>query len=536
MSKSWVPKLKWAFMGLLASLALSSGMMIGERGNAGIFTPPPPGSPDSPIPPEEILKSFEPYPPQNDSRLPEHNNHPMAQGGTPQIRGGALMPIDDYQMLPMSMPSDYPQLPKGSPYQRTVPGLNDTQGSPDSPDLTYCNMILEAPIPPTADQVPWFCTCALCKGGSKGPKGDKGERGLPGQPGSPGRRGLTGPQGLPGFTGHQGIKGQKGDEGAKGDQGPMGFMGRKGEHGLKGDKGDMGMDGRPGNQGPQGEPGQCPASCQSTQGPPGETGLPGIVGPRGLPGVAGISGTKGQKGDTGEAGKPGVPGLDGHKGDQGEQGACHCKDGDKGAAGIQGPSGLKGEKGEVGPHGLAGVDGLKGEKGDEGMKGPPGPCSPAIQSGFSARLGDIYPLPDMPVPFTSVIYNMQFHFNPTTGVYKAPVNGTYVFSYHLVVFSKALKVGMFHNFQPVVKSTELINLGTASQEVVLHLNMGDEVWLQVKDVNSNGMYANSESTSTFSGFLLYPDSCDVPLSRDIPTDLHGIYSWGELDAPTSKGP
>ncbi|XP_007240730.2 inner ear-specific collagen-like [Astyanax mexicanus] len=527
-----VPKMIWASIGLLASLSLSSGMMIASKGSTGIYTPPPPGSRDSPIPPEDIQRSFG-LP--NSNQFPAYDNYPMSKGGTPQNRGGAPMSFADFQLPPVPPPSDIYSLTKSSGSSRTLTGVNDTQGSPsaDSPDLAYCNMILEAPIPPTADQVPWFCTCTLCKGGTKGPKGDKGDRGLTGPPGSPGRRGVTGYQGPPGFTGRQGVKGEKGDEGAKGQQGPVGLLGLKGERGTKGDKGDMGADGKRGDQGPQGEPGQCPASCQATSGPPGVAGLPGIVGPRGLPGTAGISGPAGQKGDPGADGAPGKPGLNGQKGDQGDQGLCNCKDGEKGAEGIQGPLGMKGDQGDVGPTGLAGVDGQKGDKGDEGIIGPPGPCSPAIQSAFSARLENIYPVPDLPIPFTGVMYNLQFHFDPDRGVYKAPVNGTYVFSYHLVVFTKVLKVGLFHNFLPIVKSTEMVNLGLAAQQVILHLNMGDEVWLQVKDTANNGMFTSSESSSTFSGFLLYPDSCDEPFSRDMILPLKGVYSWGELpDAPT----
>lgn len=297
-----------------------------------------------------------------------------------------------------------------------------------------------------------------------------------------------------------------------------------------GDKGDMGLEGMPGNQGPPGPPGDCPSLCDSVNGPPGEVGLPGVVGPRGLPGGSGEPGAKGEKGDHGEIGNPGVPGLNGLKGDQGEQGVCHCKDGAKGADGMTGPPGPKGEKGNVGSQGLEGVSGPKGEKGELGVTGLPGPCSPAIQSGFSARLAISIPSPDRPVPFSIIIYNAQLHYNPTRGVYTAPVNGTYSFSYNLCIFNKVLKVGLFRNFFPIVKSTGTTNLGMVSQVVVLHLNMGDQVWIQVKDINSNSMCTNSENSSTFSGFLLYPDSCDEPLSRDIPDPIAGTYSWGTLEA------
>uniref|UniRef100_A0A4W5R9Q6 Otolin-1 n=1 Tax=Hucho hucho TaxID=62062 RepID=A0A4W5R9Q6_9TELE len=251
--------------------------------------------------------------------------------------------------------------------------------------MSYCQTLLEVPVPPPMDQVPWFCVCSRCKA-SVGPKGDRGDRGLPG---------------------------------------------------------DQGLEGAQGEMGPQGEAGTCPASCESVQGRAGQPGIPGPAGARGLPGVAGPPGTMGTKGETGNMGAPGVPGMDGEK---------------------------------------------------------------AIQSSFTAALDTIYPPPDKPVPFTQVITNRQFHFDPIIGIYRAPVNGTYVFSYHLMVFSKVLKVGLFHNFTPVVKTTEPAQLGTASNQVVLHLVMGDRVWLQVKDNITNGMYADQESRSTFSGFLLYPDS------------------------------
>uniref|UniRef100_A0A4W4FG07 C1q domain-containing protein n=1 Tax=Electrophorus electricus TaxID=8005 RepID=A0A4W4FG07_ELEEL len=374
---------------------------------------------------------------------------------------------------------------------------------------------------------------------STGPKGDMGDRGLPGycQMHVILFRSLLSIL----YSSWSGLLCQKGSEGTKGEQGPPGFIGMKGERGIKGNgcfhclaetcvpgnKGDVGTDGRPGYQGPAGEPGVCAASCDFVHGPPGNVGLPGIVGSRGLPGSTGIPGAKGQKGDMGEIGQPGGLGIPGTKGDQGEQGVCNCKDGAKGIPGQPGISGPKGEKGDTGPQGPVGMGGVKGVKGELGLTGIPGPCSPAIQSAFSAKLTNMYPAPDQPVPFTAVIYNIQFHYNPSSGVYRAHVNGTYVFSYQLVAYSKPLKVGLFLNFIPVVKSTEIVTLETASQQVVLHLYMGDQVWLQVKDQNNNGMYTGTEYSSIFSGFLLYPDSCDMPLFREMDNPIinNGKYNW-----------
>ncbi|XP_017539084.1 collagen alpha-1(X) chain [Pygocentrus nattereri] len=425
----------------------------------------------------------------------------------------------------MSMPDDRNFSPTYSPVDTLPLDPGVTPGP--TPDLSYCQMLLEAPVPPPADQVPWFCMCSTCPN-NMGQKGERGDRGLPGIPGYPGPRGLMGVRGPQGLTGRQGLKGQKGEEGVKGDPGVVGRQGPKGEPGPKGDKGEPGVDGPAGDPGPKGEDGQCPVNCESVQGPPGEPGLPGPAGPPGIPGLNGDPGARGLKGDAGVTGTPGIPGTPGQKGEQGLEGNCSCHDG---AKGNTGPVGAKGEKGEVGVAGRQGVQGNtgpKGDQGDMGMMGMPGPCSPTIQSAFCAAMNTVLPPPNMPVAFTRVIYNLQQHYNPTTGIYMAPINGTYVFSYHLVASGRILKVGLFWNFQPVVKSTEVSDLGSTSQQVTLHLSEGDRVWLQVRDTSSNGLYTSSESSSTFSGYLLYPDSCDEISGKDFVLpgpEIHEEYSW-----------
>lgn len=305
---------------------------------------------------------------------------------------------------------------------------------------------------------------------------------------------------------------------------------------FPGDKGDQGSMGPPGASGPQGESGICPATCESVPGAPGTQGPPGPAGARGLPGVQGPDGPRGIKGDRGDMGLPGNPGNDGEKGDRGEQGVCKCTNGTNGADGKPGQKGDKGDKGDIGSQGIQGTMGSKGNQGDMGLMGPPGPCSPAIQSAFSACINESFPAHNFPIPFPHILTNQQNHFN-RNGIYIAPVNGTYVFSFHLSVAVKPLKVGLFRNFYPVAKITEGTVPSTTSHTVVLHLYMGDQVWLQVKDPTTNGMYTDNESTSTFSGYLLHPDSCEFPLGRNhyFPQPHHGRYSWDGPD-PTTTPP
>lgn len=295
-----------------------------------------------------------------------------------------------------------------------------------------------------------------------------------------------------------------------------------------------------GTQGLQGETGTCPASCDSVQGPPGQQGLPGPAGARGLPGVLGAVGPKGFKGDKGDMGKAGNHGLNGLKGDRGEQGLCNCTDGEDGTDGRPGERGPKGDKGDIGVQGIQGPMGLKGNQGVIGLMGPRGPCSPAIQSAFSACLNQSFPTENMPVIFPHILYNKQGHFNTLKGIYTAPVNGTYIFTFNLAVSNKVLKVGLFHNFYPIIKTTEGNSQATTSQTVVLHLNMFDEVWLQVKNSVTNGMFTDNESTSTFSGYLLHPDSCELPVGRHFLPQRHhqkGDFSWeGPPPAATTQPP
>lgn len=248
-------------------------------------------------------------------------------------------------------------------------------------------------------------------------------------------------------------------------------------------------------------------------GSPGPPGVSGPTGARGLPGIQGLIGSRGLTGERGDVGGPGSPGLKGQKGGQGTQGECECTDGEDGTDGTPGKKGVKGEDGNPGDQGPDGSRGVKGIKGEPGVSGLSGPCSTAFQSAFSACVNQSFPAPNLPVPFPRVLTNQQGHFDSIRGIYTAPVNGTYVFSFHLAVAGRALKVGLFSNFYPYVRVTEGADKSTTSHRVTLHLSRDDQVWLQVKDATTNGLYTDSERSSTFSGYLLLPDSCATPRGR-----------------------
>ncbi|GLD68615.1 inner ear-specific collagen-like protein [Lates japonicus] len=286
-----------------------------------------------------------------------------------------------------------------------------------------------------------------------------------------------------------GLPGQKGAMVRKENKDPLDCWDPR-TRASKGAKGDQGLEGRPGDQGPKEMMEVCPDLPVEVQHGPSRNPRSTASQTRGLP--DGVDGSPGQKGDKGD----------------------------------------KGNQGEAGPAGQTGIQGDKGDMGLMGMMGAPGPCMPAIQSAFAAGLTSSYPEPNTPVVFSYVFYNVQGSYDPTTGIYTAPINGTYIFSYHLTVYERVLKVGLFHNFNPVVKTTEPKVLGTTSHSLILHLARGDRVWLQVKDVVTNGMYAGPEASSTFSGFLLHPDSCDLALLRIPIPPIYGTYKWEGLPLPT----
>ncbi|XP_005995571.2 inner ear-specific collagen-like [Latimeria chalumnae] len=381
------------------------------------------------------------------------------------------------------------------------------------PDMTYdpnhsvmCQSLIESGAP--VDTLPWYCMCMNCKG-EKGDTGEQGPQGLRGPRGPPGRRGIKGNRGFLGRRGPMGahgFKGQKGAEGEKGDGGVKGDRGFQGLIGLKGEKGHPGINGIPGKDGEKGDPGICSGTC---------------VGNSNFPATKGDKGHAGPKGDKG------------HKGDQGEQPTCNCTKGEKGLKGETGSPGTQGLRGDIGPKGEQGVKGDKGFKGDEGETGPAGPCTPTLTSAFTVALRTSNPVPNLPLPFNRIISNDGGGFSPMTGTYTAPVNGTYVFSYNLAVGNKFVRVGLFKNFRPVIKTTDNDETDRISQLVILHLVAGDRLWLQVKDEDSNGIIVDADSHSTFSGFLLYPDTCDQPISRSVSPPI-GDYSWDDNTVPTNE--
>lgn len=202
----------------------------------------------------------------------------------------------------------------------------------------------------------------------------------------------------------------------------------------------------------------------------------------------------------------GIPGHPGHNGSPGRDG----RDGTPGEKGEKGDPGLIGDKGDTGETGLTGTEGPRGFPGAPGRKGEPGESAFVYRSAFSVGLETRDPVPNIPIRFTKIFYNQQNHYDSTTGKFRCNIPGLYYFSYHITVYMKDVKVSLYKKDKAMLFTYDQYqdkNVDQASGSVLLHLNSGDEVWLQVYgDGENNGLYADNVNDSIFTGFLLYHDT------------------------------
>ncbi|XP_075720059.1 adiponectin [Rhinoderma darwinii] len=196
----------------------------------------------------------------------------------------------------------------------------------------------------------------------------------------------------------------------------------------------------------------------------------------------------------------GAPGYPGHNGLPGRDG----KEGKEGVKGERGEPGANGQKGEVGEQGHPGLEGPRGFLGPKGQTGE----SPFLQhSAFSVGLSTKVSTPNVPIRFTKVFYNEQRHYDDTTGKFTCHIKGLYLFTYHLTVYMKDVKIGLYKNNKPIMFTFDQFqtnNVDQASGSILLALDVGDEVWLQIYGEDFGGIYGDNLNDSTFSGILLYP--------------------------------
>ncbi|XP_049617322.1 caprin-2 isoform X1 [Syngnathus scovelli] len=114
---------------------------------------------------------------------------------------------------------------------------------------------------------------------------------------------------------------------------------------------------------------------------------------------------------------------------------------------------------------------------------------------------------DQPIVFDQLHSNMGEMFDTHIGRFTCPVNGMYVFMFHILklAINVPLYVNLMCNEEVMVSA--YANDGapdheTASNHAILPLFQGDQVWLRL---HRGAIYGSTWKYSTFSGFLLYQD-------------------------------
>nr|XP_011438924.2 uncharacterized protein LOC109617055 [Crassostrea gigas] len=106
--------------------------------------------------------------------------------------------------------------------------------------------------------------------------------------------------------------------------------------------------------------------------------------------------------------------------------------------------------------------------------------------------------------FPHVVTNNGNGYNPSTGKFTAPTDGTYVFFVTVNAFSSnSLYLDIVHNGSRKVRtmSHSSASYQTGTNMAVLALYKGDSVWILLW--SGTGYYSNDVPITTFSGFLLF---------------------------------
>uniref|UniRef100_A0A3B3CPR0 C1q domain-containing protein n=1 Tax=Oryzias melastigma TaxID=30732 RepID=A0A3B3CPR0_ORYME len=114
---------------------------------------------------------------------------------------------------------------------------------------------------------------------------------------------------------------------------------------------------------------------------------------------------------------------------------------------------------------------------------------------------------DQPIVFDQLHSNLGETYDTHIGRFTCPVNGTYVFIFHILklAINVPLYVNLMRNEEVMVSA--YANDGapdheTASNHAILPLFQGDQVWLRL---HRGAIYGSTWKYSTFSGFLLYQE-------------------------------
>ncbi|XP_068565871.1 myosin-9-like isoform X2 [Cebidichthys violaceus] len=128
---------------------------------------------------------------------------------------------------------------------------------------------------------------------------------------------------------------------------------------------------------------------------------------------------------------------------------------------------------------------------------------------FSAGLtssGQIGPFAtETPLIYGRVFMNIGGAYNATTGIFTAPVKGVYYFRCTAFNNKKGewMAVNLYHNSQIILHNSEIASGHTTiANAIILQLEPGSLVFMCLQ--KNCGLYDDSTTWNTFSGFLLFP--------------------------------
>ncbi|XP_036812506.1 complement C1q-like protein 2 [Oncorhynchus mykiss] len=111
---------------------------------------------------------------------------------------------------------------------------------------------------------------------------------------------------------------------------------------------------------------------------------------------------------------------------------------------------------------------------------------------------------DVILAYKHVFNNIGEAYSPVTGIFRAPVNGVYYFTYTaFTTSSKGRRVSLYKNGLVMVTVTDDVSDSEdgGTNGVTLQLDAGDEVYTRLME--GFNIYDDNNHHSTFTGFLLF---------------------------------